>query len=264
MTMSLQRNQISVHQTTITALLLLLLLPLAIRVVSAEDAANRRLEANRKPQIDDTIRATVYADNWFSLFINGELVAIDSIAFLPHNVIAVDLLPVYPMTIAVIAKDNADPATGMEYANTQIGDGGFILRFGDGTVTDRHWKALVLEHGPIDGDTQNPRVRSQPPPAGWQTSDFDDRDWPQATEYTLEQVQPKQTFYDHDFSGAQFIWSDNLLLDNTVLFRRQITTPPDGRQRPDFSGLNDRVPNAPAGRKKPGPKKPRRRPEATP
>jgi len=214
----------------------------------------------RKPRLEDTIRATVYADNWFSLFVNGELVAVDSIAFLPHNVVAVDLLPAYPMTIAVMAKDNADPATGMEYANTQIGDGGFVLRFSDGTVTDNRWKALVLDHGPIDGNVQTPRVRSQPPPPGWNTRDFDDRAWPQATEYTIEQVQPKQPFYDHDFTAARFIWSDNLLLDNTVLFRRQIQTPPDGRTRPDFTGLNDQIPDQAAGGQKPRPTNPRRRP----
>ena len=220
-------------------------------------AAERPL---RKPRLEDTIRATVYADNWFSLFVNGELVAVDSIAFLPHNVVAVDLLPAYPMTIAVMAKDNADPATGMEYANTQIGDGGFILRFSDGTVTDSRWKVLVLDHGPIDRNVQTPRVRSQQPPPGWNTRDFDDQAWPQATEYTIEQVQPKQPFYDHDFTAARFIWSDNLLLDNTVLFRRQIQMPPDGRTRTDFTGLNDQIPDQAAGGRKPRPANPRRKP----
>src|SRR3954469_25875056 len=95
----------------------------------------------RKPQMSDTIKANVYADNWFILYVNGELVAVDSIKFIPHNVISVDLLPTYPMTIAVMARDNADPKSGMEYANTNIGDGGFILKFGDGTVTNAQWKA---------------------------------------------------------------------------------------------------------------------------
>lgn len=90
----------------------------------------------RKPTMADTVRINVYADNWFIRCINGELVAIDSIRFFPHNVVSVDILPQYPMTIAVMAKDNADPNTGMEYANTRIGNGGFILKFGDGTVTD--------------------------------------------------------------------------------------------------------------------------------
>ncbi len=51
----------------------------------------------RKPQMSDTISASMYADNWFMLYINGELVAVDSIRFIPHNVVAVDILPSYPM-----------------------------------------------------------------------------------------------------------------------------------------------------------------------
>ncbi|MDP6720899.1 MAG: hypothetical protein QGF59_19695, partial [Pirellulaceae bacterium] len=63
----------------------------------------------RKPRIDDTIKANVYADNSFKLYINGELVAVDSISFVPHNVVSVDVLPAYPMTIAAMGIDNADP-----------------------------------------------------------------------------------------------------------------------------------------------------------
>ena len=54
--------------------------------------------------MSDTIKANIYADNWFIMYVNGELVAVDSIKFIPHNVISVDLLPAYPMTIAVIGK----------------------------------------------------------------------------------------------------------------------------------------------------------------
>ncbi len=73
-----------------------------------------------KPGIAQTITLSAYADNWCTVFINGKMVAVDSIDFLPHNQIAIRILPEYPMTIAVLAKDNADPATGLEYG-TQIG-----------------------------------------------------------------------------------------------------------------------------------------------
>ncbi len=199
----------------------------------------------RKPALADTIRANVYADNWFALYVNGELVAVDSIAFIPHNVISVDILPRYPMTIAVMAKDNADPKTGMEYANTNVGDGGFILKFADGTVTDASWRAKSFSHGPVGGDTKQPRVKTTPIPENWFAADFDDRDWPAAKEYAEADVGPKQPFYDADFSGATFIWSDDLKLDNTVIFRRVVESPPDGKQRPDFSRLNDVVPEGP-------------------
>ena len=40
-----------------------------------------------KPAMSDTIHGSVYADNWFAMYINGKLVAVDSIDFLPHNVV---------------------------------------------------------------------------------------------------------------------------------------------------------------------------------
>jgi hypothetical protein len=212
----------------------------------------------RKPSLDDTIRANVYADNWFVLYVNGELVAVDSIAFLPHNVISVDILPKYPMTIAVMAKDNADPKTGMEYANTSVGDAGFILKFADGTVTDGSWKARCYSHGPVGGDTTNPRVENTPIPEDWFGVDFDDAGWKRAREYTEKDVGPKQPFYEADFAGARFIWSDDLKLDNTVIFRRRVEAPPDGKSRPDFTGLNDVVPEG--GPRRPGGRPPRDRP----
>lgn len=181
-----------------------------------------------KPEIEDTQKLNVYADNWFSLYINGELIAVDSIRFMPHNVISVDVFPKYPMTIAVIAKDNADPKTAMEYNNTQIGDGGFIMKMSDGTVTGKHWKAKSVFHGPIDRDTRNPRVRRDEIPEGWTAVGFDDSDWQAAKEFDEQTVRPKRPFYNHDFEGAQFIWASDLELDNTVLFRVQVDSPPDG------------------------------------
>ena len=205
----------------------------------------------KKPSMADTVKANMYADNWFMLYINGELVAVDSIKFIPHNVISVDILPTYPMTIAVMAKDNADPKTGMEYANTNIGDGGFILKFGDGTVTNANWKAKAFSTGPINRDTKNPRVENIPIPENWYAVDFDDSSWGKAKEYTEEQVGPKQPFFEHDFKGAKFIWTDDIDLDNTVLFRHVVKSSPDGRPRVDYSNLNNIVPEGP-------PKKPKK------
>ncbi len=36
-----------------------------------EVAESRQAGTIRKPQMSDTIRANVYADNWFSLYVNG-------------------------------------------------------------------------------------------------------------------------------------------------------------------------------------------------
>lgn len=193
----------------------------------------------RKPVIEDTVRLTVYADNWFQLYINGELVAVDPIRFIPHNVVSVDVLPDYPMTIAVMACDNADPITGMEYANTNIGDGGFILKLGDGTVTNHGWKSLVVSRGPVGGDPARPKAEHAPLPDAWYSAGFNDSGWVQATEYSESEVDPKGPYFDYDFSGARFIWGGDLKIDNTVLFRCTVLSPPDGVARPDFSGIND-------------------------
>ncbi|HBJ82807.1 MAG TPA: hypothetical protein DDZ88_02810 [Verrucomicrobiales bacterium] len=177
-----------------------------------------------KPSIADTMKLNVYADNWFMLYVNGRLVAVDPIQFTPHNVVSVDFLPEYPMTIAVLAKDNADPKTGMEYG-TSIGDGGFCLKFADGTVTNASWKAKNFFHGPINSDTANPQVKQEPLPANWWATDFDDSTWSNAKEYTVEQVEPKQPYFDNDFEGAKFIWSDDIALDNTIIFRTKVEKP---------------------------------------
>jgi hypothetical protein len=177
-----------------------------------------------KPTMADTIKANIYADNWFVLYINGRLTAVDSIDFIPHNVISVDILPEYPMTIAVMAKDNADPKTGLEYGD-HIGDGGFILKFGDGTVTNAQWKARCFFTGPLDRDVRNPRVRHESIPENWWAVDFDDSKWAHATEFTEERINPKESYYKADFNGAKFIWTGDLDLDNTVIFRLRVDKP---------------------------------------
>ncbi len=199
-------------------------------------AQEHRPPAVIKPDLKDTIQARIYADNWFVLYINGKQVAVDPIDFLPHNVVSLDLLPEYPMTIAVMAMDNADPKTGCEYG-TSIGDGGFILKFSDGTVSDLNWKAKSFFTGPLNRDTGNPRVSRVTIPPNWYAMDFDDSDWKPAREFTEREVGPKQTFYDYDFGGAKFIWSEDLALDNTVIFRTRIEKPgwkPRWTTKPDL------------------------------
>jgi phosphatidylethanolamine-binding protein (PEBP) family uncharacterized protein len=207
-----------------------------------QDNAKRRKPAGKdsgliKPSLTDTMKLNVYADNWFMLYVNGRLVAVDPIEFTPHNVVSVDFLPEYPMTIAVLAKDNADPKTGLEYGSS-IGDGGFCLKFADGTVTNQSWKAQSFFHGPEKGDVAAAKVRHEPLPADWWAVDFDDSKWPQAKEYSVEQVDPKQPYFDNDFSGAKFIWSDDLALDNTVIFRTKVDKPgwkPRWNTKPDLN-----------------------------
>ena len=189
-----------------------------------------------KPRMSDAIKASVYVDNWFMMYINGKLVAVDPIDFIPHNQVNLDILPEYPMTIAILAKDNADPKTGLEYGD-HIGDAGLILKFADGTVSNAKWKTKVLFTGPLDRDVQHPRVHYEPTPEHWYAMDFDDSSWGPATEYTEERVRPDGNYVAEDFTGAKFIWSGDLDLDNTVLFRYRVEKPgwkPRWNTRPDM------------------------------
>jgi hypothetical protein len=196
---------------------------LAVLALAAQQAPPQRGGGKRKPPQDgvvkpemrDTIRGAMYADNWFAM---------------------------YPMTIAVIAKDNADPKTGCEYGRS-IGDGGFVLKFADGTMTDASWKAKCIFHGPVGGGVANPTVRTEPLPEGWFRPDFDDSRWANATEWSEERIQPKQPYFEHDFKGAKWIWTGDLDLDNTVLFRRKIEGPGG---KPRWTTKPDLAPAAPA------------------
>ena len=182
-----------------------------------------------KANFNNVIKLSAYADNWCMIYINGKLAGADQIEFLPHNVVAVSVLPVYPMTIAVLAKDNADPKTGLEYG-TQIGDAGFILKLSDGTVTSSAWKVKTFFKGPLDRDTRNPRVQYTPIPERWFAPDFDDSGWAQATEYPASRVGPDGDYANYDFTNAKFIWSDDIDLDNTVIFRYKVNAPPGWRK----------------------------------
>ncbi len=177
-----------------------------------------------KPTVADTITLHAYADNWCAIFVNGKLVAADAIDFLPHNQISVRILPEYPLTIAVLAKDNAAPASGYEYGD-RIGDAGFILRLGDGTVTDARWKAKAFFRGPLGTGPNGPVVERIPLPDRWYAPDFDDRAWEFATEYPAERVGPDGDYVAADFAGARFIWTGDLNLDNTVVLRTTVAAP---------------------------------------
>ena len=185
-----------------------------------------------KPSPTDALKLNVYADNWFILFINGKLRVVDPIEYMPHNVVSVDIMPEYPMTIAVMAMDNADPKTGLEYGN-RMGDAGLIIKFSDGTVTNAKWKAKSFFKGPLNRDVTNPKVQHDPIPANWYAVDFDDSSWTAATEFTEERVSPKESFTKakESFTGAQFIWTADLDLDNTVLFRTKVEAPAGYKQR---------------------------------
>ena len=55
--------------------------------------------------------------------------------------------------------------------------------------------------------------------------DFDDSSWGFATEYTAARVGPDGDYVASDFTGASFIWTSDLNLDNTVIFRTTVQAP---------------------------------------
>ncbi len=141
----------------------------------------------------------------------------------------------------------------MNTPNTNIGDAGFIFEFGDGTVTTR----LESQEDLVDRLIAIPRIRAsrvcRSPKTGTRSNSTIALG--ESQRILREQVGPKQPYFEHDFKGAKFIWTDDIELDNTVLFRHFVKSPPDGKARADYSNLNNVVPESPPKGPGKGPKK---------
>ena len=203
-------------------------------------------------QNGQTITAYLFCDNYFELYINGVLVGVDAVPFTPFNSSIAKFRVSYPYTVAVKLLDwEEHPGIGSEIQatdNYHPGDGGFIAKFSDGTVTDTTWKAQVFYISPLgqagginvlaDGTRSTAGVTNAPTcnancfaahypvDSGWANPLFDDNSWPKARPYTAAQVtnQPAYVnFANTAWNGAQFIWSSNLILDNLVLTRKTVS-----------------------------------------
>lgn len=134
------------------------------------------------------------------------------------------------------------------------GDGGLIAKFSDGTMTDGTWKAQTFYIGPLMdpkevverghvhdtpglGGRTHPYARKPscedkcyavhyPMPANWQSPRFNDHFWPRAWEYTDQEIGVRNlrgyTLYPELFSGARWIWTQNLVLDNVMIARKTV------------------------------------------
>jgi len=207
----------------------------------------------------EVITGYIVADNYFELYVNGKLVAVDAIPFTPFNSTIVKFRAKRPITYAILGVDwEENLGLGTELNQGQKnpwhpGDGGVIARFSDGTVTDSSWKAQsfyiaplmspdeVIERGNIHDTTKLGRVHPvarKPPcedkcyavrypiPKNWTSPSFDDSRWPRAYEYTDEDIGvtgvPGYTRFPELFDGARWIWSINLVLDNVVIARKTV------------------------------------------
>ncbi len=187
--------------------------------------------------------AEVWADNWFSLYINGKLVGEDSVAITTErsfNSERITFTASYPFTIARVTKDFKQNDTGLEYIGTdrqQMGDGGFVAQFTDTStgkvvaITNSSWRGLVVHQAPLNKSCEKSKTpdtectsRISAEPAGWSQTSFNNSSWSTASTYSKEQVGVKDGYNDISWSSnAQLIWTSDLEIDNTILWRYVVT-----------------------------------------
>jgi len=224
------------------------------------------LDLNTVPIVDvdaggEVITGYIYADNYFELYVNGKLVAVDQTPFTPFNMTVMRFRAKKPITYAIKAVDweenlGLGTESGGGAAPHHPGDAGLIASFSDGTVTDTSWKAQsfyiapldhpdrVVERGNIhDSSAMGGRTYPQLPgnaacgencyavrypiPSDWFSPRFNDAGWPAAFPYTQEEVGVGQAAFQNFKAqiaggGAGFIWSHSLVLDNVVLARKTV------------------------------------------
>lgn len=189
--------------------------------------------------------AEIWADNWFSLAVEGKPLIEDSVAYKTErsfNAERVTFPTTLPMTLAFEVRDFKENDTGLEYIGTnrqQMGDGGMIAQFRDAAtdktigVTDKTMRCLVVHRAPLDracADEKNPvtgqgvcNFSETTIPENWTTPDFDDSNWPMAIEHSKREVSPKDGYDEITWDqSAKLVWSEDLVLDNTLLCRMTI------------------------------------------
>ena len=221
-------------------------------VTPANIAAAQTAIANLTTKVIDAdgevITGYIFSDNYFELYVNGVLVGVDPVPYTSFNSCVVKFKAKRPITYAVKLVDwEENLGLGTELNNADpyhAGDGGFIANFSDGTVTNSQWKAQTFNIAPLDNASQVTDLANgtrdssaatthaltetayalhYPVPSDWYAKTFSTAGWPNATTYTEAQVGinniPAYTNFPAQFgsSGAQFIWSSNLVLDNEVI-----------------------------------------------
>lgn len=189
----------------------------------------------------DTFTTDVWADNWFSLSVNGAQVAEDSVSITTErsfNAESFTFTATRPFVLGLTAKDFKENDTGLEYIGTrkqQMGDGGVILQIKDENgktvvVTNADWKCMVTHQAPVDKSCANENnpvagegacdFETTDVPTAWDMPEFDASEWASATEHSESAVRPKDGYDRITWdSNAQLIWGDDLEIDNTVLCR---------------------------------------------
>ena len=194
----------------------------------------------------EEVTGYLFGDNYYEIHVNGAIVARDPVGFVPFNSGVVRFKAKRPLTYAVKLVDwGTHLGVGMEYDRWNVGDGGFIARFSDGTETGAEWKCRAYYISPlqdrscvgpgpdssacperppcVDRDPASCRALHFPVPEHWASPGFDDSAWHQASTYPASAVTNQRAYRDYrdKFGSADFIWSHNLDQDNLVLCRFQ-------------------------------------------
>jgi len=206
----------------------------------------------------EVITGYIVADNYFEMYVNGKLIAVDAVPYTPFNSTIVKFKAKKPYTYAFKVVDwEEDLGLGTEVGVRDgpfyQGDAGLIARFSDGTVTDNSWKVQSFYIAPLKspdevvekanihmtpgigrvhpgapkpGCTDRCFAVHYPIPKDWALPRFDDSNWPRAFEYTDEDVGVTTLFaytnFPELFRGARWIWSFNLVFDNVVIARKTV------------------------------------------
>ncbi|WP_299247743.1 hypothetical protein [uncultured Lacinutrix sp.] len=206
----------------------------------------------------EIVTAYVFADNYFEMYINGTPVGKDNVPFTQFNSNIVRFKVNTPFTIAMKLVDwEENSGLGSETNRGQAfhpGDGGMVAVFKDASgaviaTTNANWKAQTFYTAPLrdlscaseegtlrlsetcsaedSNDGTSYYALHWKTPSNWQSADFDDTKWPNATEFTNNTIgvdnKPSYTNFTNVFDDstvdAQFIWSTNVILDNEVIVR---------------------------------------------
>ena len=194
---------------------------------------------------DGAFKAEVWADNWFSLAVGETTVGEDSVPITTERSFNQETFAfdgAYPLVLNFTAKDYKENDTGLEYIgenNQQMGDGGFIAQITDTStgavlaVTNSTWRCLVIHRAPTNPECEssaNPESEClseiSEEPTGWKTADYDFSAWPNALEYTEQEVGTKDGYDEVSWdSSAHLIWSESLTQDNTLLCKLIVSAP---------------------------------------
>ena len=188
---------------------------------------------------ETSIHADVWADNWFQLYIDEQLVAEDSVPFATErsfNAESFVFNATLPAQAAIVMKDYYEDDSGLEYIGhfrQQMGDGGLAAQFRENTsgdligVSNSDWVCLSIHHAPLNKEcarSAEPSTACQSnileEPLGWKSASFDDGHWQPAVEHSARAVRPHGGYDDIDWApSVQLIWGEDLEIDNALLCR---------------------------------------------